>query len=70
MFIPPEEESYFLFGPRGTGKTTWLKRKYPKALWIDLLNPREERTFSMHPEHLQERVEASPLAKIIVIDEV
>ncbi len=25
--------SFFLFGPRGTGKTTWLKQRLPDALW-------------------------------------
>jgi len=25
--------SFFLFGPRGTGKTTWLKEVLPRRLW-------------------------------------
>ena len=29
--------SFFLFGPRGTGKTTWLKHHLPDALFINLL---------------------------------
>ncbi len=29
--------SFFLFGPRGTGKTTWLRRKLPDAPFINLL---------------------------------
>jgi predicted AAA+ superfamily ATPase len=70
VFEPPEKESYFLFGPRGTGKTTWLKKRYPKAIWIDLLNPEEERKLSMHPELLREMVEAKRGCKEIVIDEV
>jgi ABC-type hemin transport system ATPase subunit len=31
------DHSFFLFGPRGTGKTTWLKHVLPDALWFDLL---------------------------------
>jgi len=27
--------SFFLFGPRGTGKTTWLRHVLPKALRFD-----------------------------------
>lgn len=69
-FHPPKKESYFLFGPRGTGKTTWLKKRYPKALWIDLLDPEEERKFLMHPELLKELVLAEPNRDTIVIDEV
>ena len=26
------DRSFFLFGPRGTGKTTWLKLVLPEAL--------------------------------------
>jgi len=41
LFIPrsftPLEHSYFLFGPRGTGKSSFLRHQYPVALWIDLL---------------------------------
>ena len=70
QFVAPEEESYFLFGPRGTGKTTWLKKKYPKALWVDLLNPEEERKFSMHPERLIDLLEGRAETRTVVIDEV
>jgi hypothetical protein len=31
------DRSFFLFGPRGTGKTTWLRKLLPDALWFDLL---------------------------------
>jgi predicted AAA+ superfamily ATPase len=30
-------KSFFLFGPRGTGKTTWLRQQLPDALFINLL---------------------------------
>ena len=30
--------SFFLFGPRGTGKTTWVRHEYPDAYRIDLLD--------------------------------
>ena len=32
-------QSCFLFGPRGTGKSTWLKHELPRALHLDLLDP-------------------------------
>lgn len=31
------DHSFFLFGPRGTGKTTWLRHVLPGALWKNLL---------------------------------
>jgi uncharacterized protein len=70
LFRPPQAESYFLFGPRGTGKTTWLKHEHFNALWVDLLRPNEEREFSMRPELLRERLDAAPHHKHVVIDEV
>lgn len=30
-------KSFFLFGPRGTGKTTWIKSIFSEALYFDLL---------------------------------
>jgi len=33
----PAKKSFFLFGPRATGKTTWLRQRFPKAVYIDLL---------------------------------
>ncbi|MBI4702018.1 MAG: hypothetical protein HY744_12845 [Deltaproteobacteria bacterium] len=30
-------ETFFLWGPRQTGKTTCLRERYPDAVWIDLL---------------------------------
>ena len=32
-------QSYFLFGPRGYGKSTFIKANYPDAFYIDLLKP-------------------------------
>lgn len=36
MFKPPSEKSFFLFGPRGTGKTDWLKSVFPNALYLNV----------------------------------
>jgi predicted AAA+ superfamily ATPase len=70
LFQAPEGESFFLFGPRGTGKTTWLKEKFKDAIWIDLLSPREEMKYSMDPDLLKDLVLAAPERKQVVIDEV
>ena len=63
-------KSFFLFGPRGTGKTTWLKAHLPKALYIDLLEADTFRRFSARPERLREAVMAHPASKAVVVDEI
>ena len=70
FFIPPQGSSYFLFGPRGTGKTTWLKATYPNAYWINLLDPEVFRFYSAGPERLRQILAERPEQKTIVIDEV
>jgi predicted AAA+ superfamily ATPase len=68
-FFTPPEQSYFLFGPRGTGKSTWLKQRYPEALWIDLTDPELFRFFSAGPERLRQLLAAHPEQRVVV-DEV
>lgn len=31
----PGEDTFFLWGPRQTGKSTLLKERYPEARWLD-----------------------------------
>ena len=68
-FTPPKQ-SFFLFGPRGTGKSTWLKQNMPDAVWVDLLESDEFRSYSAKPERLKELVLASSERKTVVIDEI
>lgn len=66
----PGEETFFLWGPRQTGKTTLLRELYPEALWIDLLKSEVFREYATHPELLREQVESSSRVPFVVIDEV
>lgn len=62
-------KSLFLFGPRQTGKTTYLKKRFPKAIYIDLLDLENLRNFTNHPRQLQNYIkEAAP--NFIIIDEI
>ncbi|OEU82053.1 MAG: ATPase [Desulfobacterales bacterium S5133MH4] len=69
-FFDPPRESFFLFGPRGTGKSTLVNERFKEALYIDLLDPETFRTFSAHPERLRERLLAAPDKRAVVIDEI
>lgn len=69
-FFRPPNGSYFLFGPRGTGKSLWTQQAYPEALRIDLLDPEVFRSYSSYPERLRQRLEAQPQARTVLIDEV
>lgn len=69
MLTPPEG-SYFLLGPRGTGKSTWLLHNYPSAKRIDLLLGEEERRFSSHPERIRNIAEAMEPGSTFILDEI
>ena len=69
-FFQDPKVSFFLFGPRGTGKSTWTREQYPQALVIDLLMPDAQRTFAARPERLEQLVEANTEKSPVVIDEI
>ncbi len=69
FFVAPGR-SFFLFGPRGTGKSTLLEKRYPDALVIDLLDAKTEREYSARPERLYDLIAANPDKQTIIIDEV
>jgi predicted AAA+ superfamily ATPase len=69
-FFLDTQQSFFLFGPRGTGKTTWLRHRHPQAYLIDLLDPEVFRVYSAKPERLSEVVEAQEPGTTIIVDEI
>lgn len=69
----PSRASFFLFGPRGTGKTSLLKERLPEAstFFIDLLDPETFQTLSLRPKALVEQLRALPSSvEWAVIDEI
>lgn len=65
----PPKRSFFLFGPRGTGKTAWLHRQLPKALAFDLLQTDAFHRLAAAPERLRDAIPADH-DDWVVIDEV
>lgn len=67
----PGTETFFLWGPRQTGKTTLLRSSYPDAWWVDLLKAEEYRRFLQNPELLRQELANEDLSgRQVVIDEI
>ena len=69
LLISPKQKSFFLFGPRGTGKSTWVKTTFPDAVYLDLLESDLYADLLARPARLQDYVPAERDRRI-VIDEV
>ena len=70
---PLKSNSFFLFGPRGTGKTSMLKEVFgeQEPLWIDLLKAADEQRYINNPDALIEVVSVRNKApEWVIIDEV
>jgi len=68
-----KKHSFFLFGPRGTGKSTLLRERFDKreCLWLDLLDTSVEDRFYRNPGDLYAIVKALPNEiTYVVLDEI
>ena len=63
--------SVFLFGPRQTGKTTWLRQRYPDSPWFNLLHGDVFLRLSREPGRLRQELASTNAASgPVVIDEI
>jgi predicted AAA+ superfamily ATPase len=69
-FFSAPADSFFIFGPRGTGKSTWLKKSFPDAYMVDLLDDRTFRNHLAHPDRIKQIVEANPGTRRYIINEI
>lgn len=69
-FFNAPADSFFIFGPRGTGKSTWLKKTFPDAYYIDLLDDETYRIHIAQPGRIKQIVSANPEIKRFIVDEV
>lgn len=68
--LNPPERSFFLFGPRGTGKSTLLRKVLPEALHLDLLDASLYLELSRDPHRLEAIIGHRPKGAWIVLDEI
>lgn len=64
------DEAMFLFGARQTGKSTLLKERFPKAIYIDLLKSDVRNRFKQHPEEFRESLLRYPPKTLVIVDEI
>ena len=65
----PLNKSFYLFGPRGTGKTTWVKATFPDAVFIDLLESELFIGLLANPQRLEMYIPRD-FNNWIIIDEI
>jgi predicted AAA+ superfamily ATPase len=63
------DRAFFLFGPRGSGKSTWVRERFPKARVVDLLPPATALAYQKDPALLRREVEAVSKDVWVVVDE-
>jgi predicted AAA+ superfamily ATPase len=69
LFTPPRG-SYFLFGPRGSGKSTWLRQLHAEAHWVDLLDEGRYHAYLVDPSLFSSEMDALDDRSTVVIDEI
>jgi predicted AAA+ superfamily ATPase len=76
LLNPIKTRSFFIFGARGVGKTSWLNAhfKSKKCLWVDLLDEESYERYSLSPQLLDAELAQlklkRKLPKYVIIDEV
>lgn len=51
--LEPPGSAFFLFGPRGTGKSTWVRSRFPEALVVDSLASENTVRYEHDPSFLR-----------------
>ncbi|OGA26257.1 MAG: ATPase [Betaproteobacteria bacterium RIFCSPLOWO2_02_FULL_67_26] len=65
----PAGQSFFVFGPRGTGKTAWLRQRFPEAPYFDLLDSATYTELLASPRRLEDRIPSHHRGWVL-IDEI
>lgn len=68
--LAPPSTHFFLFGPRGTGKSTWLDAHFPTALRFDFLKNDVLLRYMASPSRFRTEIQGIPRGSWVVLDEV
>jgi len=64
-----ENNAFFLWGARKTGKTTYLNDRFKDALYIDLLKTDVAQKYELRPNLLREEIDANKPV-LVIVDEI
>ncbi|MBF0104136.1 MAG: ATP-binding protein [Deltaproteobacteria bacterium] len=72
LITPLESTSFFIFGARGTGKTSFLREffKGKNVYWLDFLEPELEFSYSQNPSQLKQELDLRTGVEWVVLDEI
>ena len=68
--LPVPRSAFFLFGPRGTGKSTWIRSTLPDAYVVNLLPAENMLRYARDPAQFRNEVLGQRRDRWIVVDEV
>jgi len=68
--LTPPRQSFFLFGPRGTGKSTWVRRHFSTALQVNLLDEGLYQELLARPAGFADRLRVAKRGSWVCVDEV
>ncbi len=68
--LTPPKTSYFLLGARGTGKSTFLKKTYPKAKFINLLDESLYQSYLANIGLFYQELSGLQAGSRVVVDEI
>jgi predicted AAA+ superfamily ATPase len=67
--LSPPSKTFLLLGPRGTGKTTWLKKMLTPKVFINLLHSDQFFRYQANPAVLREDLKDVAAGEWVVVDE-
>lgn len=68
--LQPPRQSFFLFGPRGSGKSTWVRQHFGRAPRFDLLDQALYQDLLLQPSLFADQLRGLKPRTWVVVDEV